>query len=120
MALEGRHPHTSGECGSASSGSTNRSKTSPYTNKVHHTLNVTIIWNTWGCTFATVLTRAPNENSVLTLEAPEKREAESSGPIFRTDERNLEVCVRETEISLQTESAAVWGVEPRKALETHE
>ena len=62
----------------------------------------------------------PNENSVLTLETPEKREPESSGPLFRTGERNLEGCVRETEISLQTESAAVRAGEPRKALETRE
>ena len=65
--------------------------------------------------FESVLARSPNENSVLTLEAPEKRESESSGPIFRTDGRNLEGCVRETEISLQTESAAVWVGETRKA-----
>ena len=51
--------------------------------------------------------RTPNENSVLTLEAPEKRESESSGPNFCTGGCNLEGCVRETEISLQTESAAV-------------
>ncbi len=57
---------------------------------------------------------------MLTLEAPEKRESESSGPFFRTGERDLEGCVRETKISLRTESAAVWGVEPRKALETRE
>ena len=67
-----------------------------------------------------ILIRTPNENSVLTLEAPEKRESESSGPIFRTGGRNLEGCVRETEISLQTESAAVRAGEPRKALETGE
>ena len=42
----------------------------------------------------------PTENSVLTLEAAEKRELESSGPIFRTDRRNLEGCVREIENSL--------------------
>ncbi|RLS71135.1 MAG: hypothetical protein DWH99_09000 [Planctomycetota bacterium] len=64
--------------------------------------------------FESVLTRGANENSVLTLEVPEKRESESSGPIFRTDGRNLEGCVRETEISLQTECAAVGVVEPRK------
>ncbi len=43
-----------------------------------------------------------------------------SGPIFRTGGRNLEGCVRETEISLQTESAAVWSGERCKALETRE
>jgi hypothetical protein len=58
---------------------------------------------------------ASNENSVLTLEAPEKRESESSGPIFRTVRRNLEGCVRETEIYLQTENWAVWAGERRKA-----
>ncbi len=57
---------------------------------------------------------------MLTPKAPEKRESESSGPIFRTDGRNLEGCVRETEISPQTESAAVWAGEPRKAWETRE
>jgi hypothetical protein len=57
---------------------------------------------------------------VLTLETPEKRESESSGPIFRTGGCNLEGCVRETEISLQTESAAVWAGGTRKALETLE
>lgn len=57
--------------------------------------------------FESVFIRTPNENSVLTPEAPEKRESESSEPIFRTDGRNLEGCVRETEISLQTESAAI-------------
>jgi hypothetical protein len=46
--------------------------------------------------FATVLIRTPDDNSVLTLEAPEKRESESSGLIFRTGGRNLEGCVRET------------------------
>jgi len=71
-------------------------------------------------TFNSSLTRTPNENSLLTLEAPEKRESESSGPIIRTGGRNLQGCVRETEISLQTESAAVWTGEPRKALETRE
>ena len=65
-------------------------------------------------------TRTPNENSVLTLEAPEKRESESSGPIFRTGGCNLEGCVRESEISLQTESAAVWAGEPQKELGTRE
>jgi hypothetical protein len=70
--------------------------------------------------FEPVLIRTPNENSVLTLDVPEKRESESSGSIFRTDGRNLEGCVRETEISLQTESAADWAGEPRKALETRE
>jgi hypothetical protein len=57
---------------------------------------------------------------VLTLEDPEKRESESSGPFFRTGERNLEGCFRETEISLRTEIAAVWVGETRKALETRE
>ena len=57
---------------------------------------------------------------MLTLEAPEKRESESSGPIFRTGGCKLEGCVRETEISLQTESVAAWAGEPRKALETRE
>ena len=57
---------------------------------------------------------------MLTLEALEKRESESSGPIFRTGGCNLEGCVRESEISLQTESAAVWAGEPQKALETRE
>ena len=70
--------------------------------------------------FESILIRTPNENSVLTLEAPEKRESESSGPIFRTGGRNLEGCVRETEISLQTEIAAVWAGGTRKALETRE
>jgi hypothetical protein len=67
---------------------------------------------TLGASFATVLARTPNENSVLTLEAPEKRESESSGPIFRTAGCNLEGCVRETEISPQTESAADWVGDP--------
>ena len=57
---------------------------------------------------------------MLTLEAPEKRESESSGTIFRTAGCNLEGCVRETEISLQTENAAVWAGGTRKALETLE
>jgi hypothetical protein len=57
----------------------------------------------------------PSENSLLTLGAPEKRESESSGPFFRTGERNLEGCFRETEISLQTESEAVLAGETRKA-----
>ena len=65
--------------------------------------------------FGPVLSRIPNENSVLTLEAPEKRESESLRPIFRTGGFNLEGCVRETKISLQTESAAVWAGERRKA-----
>ncbi len=52
---------------------------------------------------------------MLTLEAPEKRESESSGLIFRTGGCNLEGCVREKEISLETENAAVWAVEPQKA-----
>jgi hypothetical protein len=63
--------------------------------------------HSWASLFEYVYIRPPNENFVLTLEAPEKRESESSGPIFRTAGRNLEGCVRETEISLQTESAAV-------------
>ncbi len=70
--------------------------------------------------FESDLTRTPNENSVLTLEAPEKRESESSGPIFRSAGCNLEGCVRETEISLQTEIAAVWAGETRKAWETRQ
>ncbi|HBJ36730.1 MAG TPA: hypothetical protein DDZ51_18630, partial [Planctomycetaceae bacterium] len=70
--------------------------------------------------FASILIRTPNENSVLTLEAPKKRESESSGPIFRTGGCNLEGCIRETEISPQTESAADWAGETRKALETRE
>lgn len=57
---------------------------------------------------------------MLTLEAPEKRESESSGLIFRTSGCNLEGCVRETEISLQTEIAAVWAVEPQKASKARE
>ncbi len=65
--------------------------------------------------FESIFIRTSNENSVLTLEGPEKRESESSGPIFRTDGRNLEGFVRETEISLQTESAAVWAGDRRKA-----
>ena len=65
--------------------------------------------------FEFVLIRTPNENSVLPLEAPEKRESESSGPIFRSGGCNLEGCVRETEISLQTESAADWAGGARKA-----
>ena len=65
--------------------------------------------------FETGHIRTPTENSVLTLEAPEKRESESSGPIFRTDRSNLEGSVRGAEISLQTESAAVWAGETRKA-----
>ena len=64
--------------------------------------------------------RGADENSVLTLEVPEKRESESSGPIFRTDGRNLEGCVRETKISLQTESAAVLAGGTRKAWETRQ
>jgi hypothetical protein len=59
--------------------------------------------------------RTSNENSLLTLEAPEKRESESSRPIFRNAGCNPEGCVRETEISLQTESAAVWANQTRKA-----
>ena len=65
--------------------------------------------------FETGHIRTPTENSVLTLEAPEKRESESSRPIFRTDGRNLEGCVRETEISLQTERAEVLAGETPKA-----
>lgn len=42
----------------------------------------------------------------VTLEAPEKRESESSEPFFRTAGRNLEGCVRIPEISLRTENAA--------------
>jgi len=57
---------------------------------------------------------------VLTLEAPEKRESESSGPFFRTGGCNLEGCVRDAEIALQTEIAADWAGETRKALETRE
>jgi hypothetical protein len=74
-----------------------------------------LVSRTQASSFAIVLIRTPNENSLLTLEAPEKRESESSGPIFRTGGCNLEGCVRETEISLQTENAAVWAGEPRKA-----
>ncbi|XZE33923.1 hypothetical protein SH501x_004726 [Pirellulaceae bacterium SH501] len=40
--------------------------------------------------------------------------------IFRTDGCSLEGCVRETEISLRTGSAAVWAGGTRKALETRE
>lgn len=64
--------------------------------------------------FEAVLIRSANENSVLTLEVPGKRESESSGPIFRTGGTNLDGCVRETEISLQTEIAAVWAAGTRK------
>ena len=74
-----------------------------------------LVSHTWTSSFEPVLSRTPNENSVLTLEAPEKRKSESSGPIFRTGGRNLEGFVRETEISLQTESAAVWAGNTRKA-----
>ncbi len=70
--------------------------------------------------FESVLTRGANENSVLTPEASKKRESESSEPLFRTVGRNLKGCVRETEISLQTEIAAVWAVGTRKAFETRE
>jgi hypothetical protein len=80
----------------------------------------TLVSHTSATWFESVLIRTPNENSVLTLEALEKRESESSGPIFRTGGCNLEGCVRESEISLQTESAAVWAGEPQKALETRE
>ena len=79
-----------------------------------------LVSHSWDGLFESFLVRTPNENSVLTLEAPEKRESESSGPIFRTGVCNLEGCDRETEISLQTESAAVWASETRKALETRE
>ena len=74
-----------------------------------------LVSHSWASLFESVLARAPNENSVLTLEAPEKRESESSGPIFRTGGCNLEGCVRETEISLQTERAASWARETGKA-----
>jgi hypothetical protein len=69
--------------------------------------------------FEAVFARTPNENSVLTPVAPEKRESESSGPIVRTCGRNLEGCVRETEISFRTESAsdlAVGGEQTYKIL----
>ncbi len=46
---------------------------------------------------------------------PRKRESESSRPIFRTGERNLEGCVCETKLFLQTESVAGWVSETRKA-----
>ena len=68
-----------------------------------------LVSHSWDGLFESFLVRTPNENSVLTLEAPEKRESESSGPIFRTVGRNLEGCVRESEISLQTERAVVWA-----------
>jgi len=74
-----------------------------------------LVSHTWTSSFETVLIRTSNHNSVLTLEAPEKRESESSGLSFRTGGCNLEGCVRESEISLQTESAAVWAGEPQKA-----
>ena len=57
---------------------------------------------------------------MLIPEATEKRESESSGSIFRTGGSNLEGCVRETKLSLQTENAAVWSGETGKALETRE
>jgi hypothetical protein len=79
-----------------------------------------LVSHTWTSSFESILIRTPNENSVLTLEPPEKRESESSGPIFRTGGCNLEGCVRETEISPQTEIAAVWAGGTRKALETRE
>ncbi len=79
-----------------------------------------LVSHSWDGLFESFLVRTPNENSVLTLEAPEKRESESSGPIFRTAGCNLEGCVREAEISLQTEIAAVRAGETRKALETRE
>ena len=60
--------------------------------------------------FETFFARTPNENSVLTPVAPDKRESESSGPIVRTCGRNLEGCVRETEISFRTESGADLAV----------
>jgi len=70
--------------------------------------------------FESIFLRDAGENSVLTLEAPEKREPESSGPFFRTGGCNLEGCVRETKISLQTESAANWACETRKASKSRE
>ena len=76
--------------------------------------------HSWASLFETVCIRIPSENSVLSLEAPQKRESESSGPIFRTGGCNLEGYVRETEISLQTESAASWSGDTRKALKTRE
>ena len=79
-----------------------------------------LVSHSWASLFEYVCIRTSNENSVLILEAPEKRESESSGPIFRTGGCNLEGYVRETEISPQTESAADWAGEPRKALETRE
>ena len=79
-----------------------------------------LVSHSWASLFEYVCIRTPNENSLLTLEAPEKRESESSEPIFRTHGCNLEGCVRETEISLQTESAADWARGTRKALETRE
>ena len=57
---------------------------------------------------------------MLTLEAPKKRESESSGPIYRTNGCNLEGCVREIEISLQTEIALVWAGGTLKASKTRE
>jgi hypothetical protein len=79
-----------------------------------------LVSDSWASLFEYVCIRTPNENSALTLEAPEKRESESSGPIFRTGGRNLEGCVRETKISLRTENAAVWAGGMRKGLETRE
>ena len=54
--------------------------------------------------FDSVLTRVANENSVLTLEAPEKRESESSRPIFRSFERNAMVAFALRKISRETEN----------------
>ena len=51
---------------------------------------------------------------------PRKERVREFGPFFRTGVCNLDGCVRETEISLQKESAADWAGEPRKALETRE
>jgi hypothetical protein len=79
-----------------------------------------LVSHSWASLFEYVCIRTPNENSLLTLDALEKRESESSGPIFRTGGRNLEGCVRETEISPQTESAEYWAGKWRKALETLE
>ncbi len=74
-----------------------------------------LVSHSWASLFEYVCIRTSNENSVLTLETAEKRESESLGPIFRTGGCNLEGSGRKTEISLQTESAAVWAGEPRKA-----
>ena len=64
--------------------------------------------------FEPVLARTPNENSVLTLEAPEKRESESSKPISRTLGRNLEGFTRAPKISIRTEIAASWATRAQK------